>query len=267
MRLHNVLIIFLFSCFLFGFYDYRGEIGYENYVGMGYVAPKGAFWANPARLGLGKGLNAGLSFCRWWGVKELDQVAFSGIYARNNNGFGILFSSFGSSNLYLENLFSVGYGRKITRWFSAGGGIEYLYLSLTDEFGSKGTVGIDLGMIFNPEKKVYLGLTCKGINRLSLGGNELSPLLAGAIFFNPTTWYELALSVEKEEHKNGIFKLNQNVILYDLLHLSFGLRGEPTSFFFGTSFDLKNFTFNFTYLRHPDLKSNTMFTLEYYLGK
>lgn len=263
----SLLVCLALSTVFFGFYDYRGEIGYEGLTGTGYALPKGAFWYNPARLALGKGLNVGVNFCRWWGIKELDQVALSGTYNRAKNGFGLLFSSFGTSGLYLENLFSVGYGREITRWLATGGSIEYLYLSMSDEFGAKGTIGIDLGILLNPTRKVYIGLTCKGINRLSLGGNELSPLLVGAISFNPVSWYELALTLEKEEHKSGIFKLNQNIILYDIFHLNFGLRGEPTSFFFGTSFDIKNFIFNFTYLRHPDLKSNSTFTLEYKLEK
>ncbi len=266
--MRKLLLILLFAFSAWGFYDYRGEIGYEGFSGRGYSSPEGAFWNNnPARLGYGKGLNAGLNFCRWWGVKELDQVAVSAIYRYRDNGFGLLFSSFGTSGLYLENLLSFGYGREITRWLSGGGSIEYIYLSMGDEFGAKGTIGIDIGVIFHPEKKVYIGLVAKGINRMSLGGDELSPIIASGISFAPVNWYELSLSVEKEEEKNGIFKLNQDVTLYDILHLSFGLRGEPTSFSFGTSFEIMNFLFNFTYLRHPDLKGNSTFTLEYKLER
>lgn len=263
MKRAIVGLMLLWSGLSYGFYDYRGEIGWVGLSGSGFALHNGSLFLNPARLGYNRGPQLGLNWNRWWGVSELNQVVFSGVYNYRENGFGLMFSSFGKSKLYLESIISLGYGRKIFNWVSMGGGIEYLYLSMSDEFGATSTIGLDLGLIVNPRRDLYIGITGKGINRMSIGGDDLSPLLVTALYFAPVDWYNLTVALEKEEHRKAFFKMGQEVVLEDLVHLRFGLRGEPTSFIVGAGVNVKGFLFDFTYLGHPDLGGDLTMGLQY----
>ncbi len=265
-RLSLGLVVFtliMSASFCWGFYDYRANLGWGSVSGQTFTLPGGGFFTNPAGLGFTKGLSAGLLWTNWWGLKELQQIALSATYRRNSHGIGFHLTNFGDSDLYTETLFNLSYGRQILPRVALGGGIDYLYVSVGEEFGANYTLGFDLGALLKPTEELTIGITGKGLNRMDIGGDKLSPSLLLGIEVSPTSWYRLFVALEKEESKQGYFKTGQDIILKDIVHIRTGLLGEPASFVAGIGIEYRNAEFSITYMNHPDLGGNAVVEINY----
>ena len=258
-----LVVIMLCVNLSWGFYDYRANLGWGSLTGRTFTSPDKGFFNNPAGLGFTKGLSTGLIWTNWWGVKELQQIALSTTYKKNKHGLGLQISNFGDSDLYTESLLNLSYGRQILPWVAIGGGIEYLYVSIGEDFGANYTIGLDFGVFLKPTQELMLGITGKGLNKMEIGNDKLSPSLLLGVQLTPTSWYNLSFGLEKEEHKKGYFKTGQDIILKDIIHLKTGLIGEPTSFMAGLGIEYRRAEFSVIYMNHPDLGNNTAIEANY----
>ncbi|MCG8577031.1 MAG: hypothetical protein MI810_19275 [Flavobacteriales bacterium] len=211
---------------------------------------------NPGAFGAMEENGVGVSYENRFLLKELSTQSLAfGYHTEKAGNIGIHFQQYGFS-LYREMIGGVTYGMKLFRNFSAGVQINYHRIALGENYGSKNSLSAGLGMFYQLNKSVDLGVRITNISRSRLAEfeDERLPTVFGLgmmyTFSEKVLW---TLEAEKTVIHPINFKSGLELKPHEILALRIGMNSYPFQSSFGVGLKLKKFSFDLATLWHSNL--------------
>ena len=149
---------------------------------------------------------------------------------------GISVFRFGD-DIYSEQIASVGFANRIGNT-SLGGRISYIQYR-ADGFGTKSTVGIDLGGITKLADQLFIGAWIQNVNRpkLKFNNEEKAPIkLFASLAFKPSEKFFVCTELEKDVLYPVIWKTGMEYSILKKFFARIGVNVNPNAMFAGVGF-------------------------------
>lgn len=227
-----------------------------------------SIFLNPAGLADLTFLSLASSYYQLYELKEFSggNLAFC-LPLKSNIGLGIGLQTFGKSDFYLENLYTVAGGIRFKEKFQVGMSIKYLRISFGQNYPELSNFSLDVGVLSCFKDKFQLGGIIKNLNSPEFAGEQLFPsysLGIKTLFFKNVF---LNLDVYKEKDFTPQMRFGQETVLQKNFSLLFGFQTEPVRYSLGTSLNLANFNLDYAYLNQAVLGISHMVSLIFKLEK
>lgn len=196
---------------------------------------------NPGALAELTSMQAGVSYENRFSLKELQYQAAAFALPLKNGAFGFGFQNSGFS-LYRSMRVGFGYGMKLGENFSVGVNLNYMSVRIAD-YGQKGNVGADIGLMAKINEKTSVGFSVINLNRAKLvdfQDDRFSTFLRLGLRYNVSSKVLLLAEVEKEIQSSIRPKGAMEYKISDLFCLRLGVGGAPAYLTFGSGFTFKN---------------------------
>ena len=226
-------------------------------------------WAvshNQAGLAMLLQPSAGIYFENRFMVKELSVKSFAlALPVKNSGVFAVSGTQFGYSK-YNEKKAGLAYARKLGRKISIGIQLDYLSTFIADDYGSRGTMAVEGGILAEPLSNLRLGVHIFNPTRAKLAeyGDERVPVLfrvgAGYSFSNKVIF---CAEVEKDIDYNASFRGGIEYHPVEQLYLRGGISTNPVQSSFGFGLKLKNFRMDVSASYHQVLGFSPQLGLSY----
>jgi hypothetical protein len=192
-------------------------------------------------------------YVRYYGISELADIALSASYPIKWGVLSTGIHTYGF-DLYRETNLSLAWMYKYERIKSAIK-IHYDHIAFPSPYGSAGSIGFDIGVLFQLADVFDVGATAINLNRPQIGLNNedrprlmtigfaYKPLDKGIILFDLVKDVRFPISVRSAIEYS----------LLDVLILRAGVGNEPINTTFGAGFALKKIKINLAVERHQDL--------------
>lgn len=233
----------------------------EAFVGLANSSD--AVFLNPAGLARLHGLEASTFYSRPFGLKELAYTTATFAYPMNGYTPAIGIQTYGYS-VYRENSFYFSLARQFQDRIFFGATMKYQSLSIKD-YGTGGTLGIDLGIIVQANEIFAVGCTARNINRPQIGRNDenLPQVMAAGIMARPLLSLIFTFDIYKDirfpiEARSGIeYQVIKN------LFLRAGIATDPARHSLGFGLNLKGFQIHYAYYSHQYLSASHQISIAF----
>ncbi len=171
--------------------------------------------------------------------------------------FGLSFTHFGYS-LYNENKVGLSYSRFFGEKFSAGVQLNYHHLSIGSDYGSKSTMTVELGAIYEVIDNLHIGfhLFNPTMTKVADYDNERIPtIMRGGFSYTFSDQVIFVFETEKDISLDAVYKAGIEYHIIEPIYLRAGIGTNPTANSFGFGLVLGNF--------HLDLSSSYHHVLGY----
>jgi len=236
-------------------------------MGRSGVAMPG-FWSihrNQAGLAYLNKMTAGVYYENRFMANELASrtVGFAmptqpGVFALSATQFGF--------DLYNENKFGLAYANKFGDKIAAGLQLDYIHTFLAEDYGDKGIVTFEAGLIAQLSDNLYFGTHVFNPvqARIAEYDNERMPanLRMGFTYFFGDKVI-LNVDAEKDVETEMVFKTGAEYHIIDPVYVRAGISTKPTLNTFGFGFEYKNLKFDFASSLHYVLGYSPQFSLIY----
>ena len=178
----------------------------------------------------------------------------------------IAYSHFGN-NVYSEQEIYLSHGIAINDYFQVGTSFKTMLLKI-DGYGSSVSVGVDLALQFQMEKRWTFATLAKNINRpkISNGQESLSQSLGAAASFLALKNLMLSSEIERGSERPINFKFGVEWTLWDIFILRSGAQTSPSRFGAGFGLWIKNVRLDYSYEHNMELSATHQITLVVPLG-
>ncbi len=187
-----------------------------------------------------------------FGLKELSSSAASVGWPTSIGAFGLAVRSYGFE-LYKEFSGTVSYATKIAE---IGAGINFNYHSVSiKNYGSAGTLGIDLGFFVQLNDEVRLGSSIKNINAPTIGvaREKLPQSFSFGAGYIPVSNLIIAFDYKKEIGFPSSPKFGVEYRIVDAVAFRCGMSDEPVQFSGGIGLEFSIFKIDYAYSSHEEL--------------
>ena len=216
------------------------------------------FWAvnnNQAGLAFVEKSGVGFYYQNLYIMNDLNFNQASAIFKTFHGGFGLNVSYFGYGK-YNEKKISLAYGMQLGKRFAIGAQLDYLHTYIAEEYGSKGVVTFELGMM------------AKITDELTLGAHVFNPIRAKLADYNderiPTiltlglNWtlskdFTAAIEAESDMNHPLVLKAGLEYNIMDLMYARIGISNNPNIFSFGVGLHFAGFKLDFSSSMHQVL--------------
>jgi hypothetical protein len=229
---------------------------------ISYSGDSFTLFNNPAGLALIKQREVGLYYSPSpFGVSEMANAygayAEPTIYGTFSAGFSIY-----GFELYKQTQIALGYARKIYDNFYIGGTAIYQNLSIKN-YGSKGTLFLNIGGIGNITEQLGFGFAVENITRstVSEDANQIPTVFWGGLHLKVIKEFIFSAAVSKEMGYNPSIRLGAEYSMLDFIRLRFGTHNEPNSFTGGFGVIYQFLQVDYAVSSHPDLGLTHQFGL------
>lgn len=209
---------------------------------------------NPAGLAFAKNREVGIYYSPApFDTKEMSN-AFAAYSEPTQYGtFSAGFSIYGFE-LYKETQFALGYGKKVTDNFFVGGTAIYKNLSIKN-YGTKGTLLLNLGGIANLNDQVGFGFAIENITRSTLSNEsgQIPTVFWGGVHLKVIKEFTFSAALSKEVGYNTSVRLGAEYSMLDFIRLRFGAHNEPNVFSGGFGVIYQFLQVDYAATSHPDL--------------
>ncbi|TVQ14173.1 MAG: hypothetical protein EA361_08240 [Bacteroidetes bacterium] len=203
------------------------------------------FWAishNQAGLARLENMAAGVFFENRFLVEELSFGAGAFVLPTSSGVFGVSFTYFGFE-LYNETKVGVAYGREFGERFSTGIQLNYHNTGIGEDYGNKGNLTFELGIIFHISPELSIGAHIFNPTRAKIGdfADERIPTI-----FKTGLAYEFSERVmviaeaEKSVNLDPVFKVGIEYRISDPVYLRGGIGTNPMTNAFGFGLEVGN---------------------------
>jgi hypothetical protein len=221
---------------------------------------------NPGAFALMKETSIGLAAENRFLLKELSSQSLAfGFHTEKSGNFGIHFQQYGY-NLYREMNGGFTYGMKLFDNFSAGVSVNYHGIFLAENYGSKSTMSVGLGLIYAPTKNLKIGMRAQNISRTRLTdfNDERLPTNFGlGLLYQISKKALVTLEAEKDLIHPINIKGGLEVQAHEIFAVRLGVNSYPFLTSFGFGLKLKNFKFDAAAQWHTALGLSPSFGLHY----
>ncbi len=226
-----------------------------------------ATYHNQANLAYYKHITAGVYYENKYLVKEMSLQAVSFVLPTKKLGvFGVSFTRFGYS-LYNESKYGVSYARTFGPNFSVGVQMNYLSAHLGENYGTKGSFTVELGVRANITKQLVVGFHAYNLTRAKMANysNERIPtILRLGLQYDFSQKVFLSAEVEKDIDHKPMFKAGMEYHPAKLFYLRAGISTNPFISSFGIGFNISDKVhIDLASTIHPVLGMSPMASLSY----
>ncbi len=179
--------------------------------------------------------------------------------------FSLAFKRFGYS-LYSENNFGLAYSRSLGKYIDAGVQFDYLHYIQSEDYGNKGAILFQLGVIAKPIDRLFIGLHVYNPMKakLSKSADERVPTimrLGVGYYFSE----QVVVTAETEKNLDlpARFKTGIEYQPVSKLFVRTGFCTQPTQFSFGAGYSLKKLTVDMAILTHQYLPLSSSISVKY----
>lgn len=208
-------------------------------------------------------------FSNSFSIKELGLRAFAGAVPTQAGTFGLSYSYFGYSQ-FNESKFGLAYAKKLGKKISMGIQLDYFNTKIADDYGNKGIVAGEIGIIANPVENLTIGAHIFNPWRakyVDYNDERLPQIFRLGAGYNFSDKVLVTIESEKDLDKEIIFKAGIEYKIVKNLFLRTGISTNPVLNTFGIGFHFKNFTMDMAFSKHPVLDYTTHFGLSYHFNR
>lgn len=215
--------------------------------------------SNPAAFGNILFPEISTSYRKLFNLEELQQNQISSKFRLMGGGCSLTFFDFGNK-LYRENIFSIGYGIRLSAKISAGLNIPIYFLNI-EGGGKMETIGIGGGILYNFSEKLNLGVNTNNVNTPEMGdSSERLPFIFEAgVSYYPAEQFCFNLDINKQDD----FKIDRRfgIEYYGLkkMVLRTGIDDETAGISAGFEIIYKYFNIRYSFSSHKQLGFTNIF--------
>lgn len=209
------------------------------------------FWSvfnNQAGLATQNNWALGFAYDSYLGLdKNLSLKSGAFLIPTNSGTFGLTLNYFGY-RAYNEQKIGLAYGKSLGENFSAGLQIDYLSISIGDDYGHAGAFTFEIGFIAKLSSTLQIASHIYNPFMVKLG--KINPVITPAIFKFATAYKidkDMLLLAEYEQgiDMHGILKFGMEYHLIDQIFVRGGLSTNPNRFSFGIGLNINGFNIDF----------------------
>lgn len=200
-----------------------------------------AFHHNPGSLAQMKQTSAGLSYENRFLLKELQSQGFVIAHPLKKGVISLGGQLYGQS-LYRTSRIGFGYSMKLSDKLSAGVQLNYQGIRISN-YGQKGNVSAEMGMIAKINDKVSVGFSVFNINRAKLTefyDDRFSTVMRIGLSYEISSKVLVLAEAEKEVETAIRPKGAVEYKMSDLFFLRMGFAANPVEITFGSGIVFKN---------------------------
>jgi hypothetical protein len=196
-----------------------------------------------------------------FGIKELSNAY--GVYCEPTK-FGSLgagFSTYGFE-LYRETSIIIGYAKKISNIFSAGGSLLYKNISIKN-YGNSSAFILNAGAILSISNEIGFGASLQNLAQSSIGNeSDMLPTIISAGFHLQLVEELLfTLGIEKETRFKPSLRFGTEYTPIEYISLRIGTSNEPNTFSLGIGIHYNYFHFDYARTNNADLGNSHQFAI------
>ncbi|HPE35087.1 MAG TPA: hypothetical protein PLI65_09845 [Bacteroidales bacterium] len=226
------------------------------------------FWSlqnNQAGLAFYHQMAAGIYFENRFLVKELSLRAGGVVMPVRAGVFGLNASYFGYE-LYNESKIGLGFARKFGERFAAGLQLDYLITALGEDYGSKGVVTFEAGILTKINDHLNIGAHV--FNPVNVKLLEYADERVPAVFKVGAAWsldanIVLTAEVEKETDFDPVVKFGAEYRVIEEIYVRGGISTNPGQYSFGFGLNFKKLKVDFASSVHQVLGWSPQISLIY----
>jgi len=185
-------------------------------------------------------------------LPELKSFSFVFVYPTGIGSFGASARSFGFQ-LYREFSSSLAYANEFS---GITGGVNFNYHSVSIlNYGSAGTIGIDVGLLIPVLRNLRLGIAAHNVNGPTIGSSaeKLPQTFVSGISYQPLDGLCLVFDYQKEVGFPASPKFGFEYHVIDEVALLGGVADEPSTYAAGIGIRYLFFQMNYGFTTHQDL--------------
>lgn len=226
------------------------------------------FWStenNPAMISKLESFGAGLAYENNFLLPEFSYRSFALALPLENSGIGLSIGQFGYE-LYQENEIGISYSQAFGENLNMGIQLNYQNISLGENLGNKGVLGINYGLAAKINRKISMAAMIVNLNRpkLAVYQDERLPtiLKLGLSYrYSEKVWF--ISEVEKDINSSPIARFGIEYFTNEMLYLRAGYASNPALSSFGFGLKFSNFQLDVASTFHNNLGFSPQISLSY----
>ncbi len=241
----------MYFCFVILLYSIASKASNDNnpiggrVAGMGYsgvtISDPWSVHNNQAGLGYLKSITAGIYYENHFLVKELSTKSATFVLPTQSGVFGLDMNYFGFDK-YNETKVGLAYGKAFGEKISAGIQFDYLNTHIADNYGNKGAVTFEIGIISKLTKSLIIGAHV--FNPISVkiadyNDERIATIIKLGLSYNLSNKVLVLVETEKNINYKPNFKAGLEYHVIKEVYLRTGISTNPTQNTFGIGIELK----------------------------
>jgi len=226
------------------------------------------FWSvnnNQAGLAFIKKSGVGFYYQNLYLMKDLNFNQASAILKTYRGGFGLNVSYYGYGE-YNEKKIGFAYGMQLGKRLSIGAQLDYLHTYIAQEYGAKGLITFELGMMAKITEELTLGAHVFNPIRAKFAeynDERIPTILSLGLNWNLDEDFTAAIEAESDMKNPLILKAGLEYNIMDLMYARIGVSNNPNIFSFGVGLHLGGFKLDFSSSMHQVLGYSPQFSAIY----
>jgi hypothetical protein len=224
---------------------------------------------NQAGLGFVHDISAGVYYENRFLIKEISVKGGTVALPIKSGTFGLCITNFGYSQ-YSENKYSLSFAKTFGEKFSAGIAMDYLSTKIAEDYGSKGVLAAEAGIIAKPIKGLTIGAHVFNPTRSKISeydDERLPTIIRLGADYNFSEKVTFAVEAQKDIKYKAEFKAGLEYKAVKELYLRIGVSTNPTLSSFGFGLNLKNLKIDVSASYHQTLGISPQLGLSYTFAK
>jgi len=236
--------IFIFLILLVWAGNDNNPVGGRS-AGMGYtstaIADPWSVHNNQAGIGYMKNIFAGVYYESRFLINELSTKSAIVLLPTQSGVFGLDMNYYGYDK-YNETKIGLAYGKAFGEKLSAGVQFDYLNTHIADNYGNKGGVTFEVGLLSKLNKSLFIGAHVFNPIKIKIAdyGDERVPtIIKIGMMYNLSTKVLVNTEVEKNITYKPVFKGGVEYHIIKEIYLRAGISTNPVLNTFGVGLELK----------------------------
>lgn len=181
--------------------------------------------------------------------------------------FSLATSRYGYSS-YAENSIGLGFARNLGKYFSASVEFDYLFYTQSVNYGYKGALLFQVGIIAKPIENLQIGFHVYNPGKVTLEdyNDEAVPVVIRfglGYFFSEQIL--LTAETEKDIDNENRFKVGLQYEPIENFYMRTGFLSNPNQFSFGLGYKHNDFTTDIAFTTHESLPISSQISFKYAL--
>lgn len=208
---------------------------------------------------------AGLHFENRYLVKEFSMQAGTLAIPLKPGTIAASYRFFGYSKYY-ESKFGLGFGRKFSKYFTAGVQVDYLQTHIAEGYGNYNTVVAEIGILTKPTKNFSIGFHLFNPNRIkhrTLPEETVPTVVRFGLGYSFDGKASILFETEKDLDQKPVYKGGIEIAMLHQLYLRCGYATGYEQLSFGLGYKLKKCFADIAFTRHYILGFTSHISLGY----
>jgi hypothetical protein len=220
---------------------------------------------NQAGLGFVKNISAGMYYENHFLVKELSSKSVAFVLPTQSGVFGLNMNYFGYEK-YNETKLGLAYGKAFGEKISAGIQLDYLNTHIAEDYGNKGNMTFEIGILSKLNKSLTIGAHVFNPIRVKVADyndERIATIFKLGLSYNFSNKVLVIAETEKNINYKPQFKAGLEYHIIKEIYLRTGLSTNPTQNTFGIGIELKKIKIDLASSYHQVLGYSPQMSLVY----